>query len=107
MGRIEGQLPSNRVLLARLAADLDGEVSTSATDAGLVKNLVMAQSIATVVQEALSLTSNHGLSRRNPFERHLRDVLCGRPIRLRRTASGWLRGVRHCRAGDERAASGL
>ncbi|MBF5003589.1 acyl-CoA dehydrogenase family protein [Diaphorobacter caeni] len=77
VGRIEGQLLSNRVLLARLAADLDGEVSTSATDAGLVKNLVMAQSIA-VVQEALSLTSNHGLSRRNPLERHLRDVLCGR-----------------------------
>ncbi|WP_353236078.1 acyl-CoA dehydrogenase family protein [Diaphorobacter ruginosibacter] len=77
VGRIEGQLLSNRVLLARLAADLDAGVPTSATDAGLVKNLVMAQAIA-VVQDALSLSSNHGLSRRNPLERHLRDVLCGR-----------------------------
>ena len=31
-----------------------------------------------LVQEALALSSNHGLSRANPLERHLRDVLCGR-----------------------------
>jgi alkylation response protein AidB-like acyl-CoA dehydrogenase len=31
-----------------------------------------------VVEDALSLTSNHGLSRANPLERHYRDVLCGR-----------------------------
>jgi hypothetical protein len=30
------------------------------------------------VEDALSLTSNHGLSRNNPLERHYRDVLCGR-----------------------------
>jgi alkylation response protein AidB-like acyl-CoA dehydrogenase len=30
------------------------------------------------VEDALSLSSNHGLSRANPLERHYRDVLCGR-----------------------------
>ena len=30
------------------------------------------------VQAALQLSSNHGLARKNPLERHLRDVLCGR-----------------------------
>jgi alkylation response protein AidB-like acyl-CoA dehydrogenase len=31
-----------------------------------------------VVEEALSLTGNHGLIRSNPLERHYRDVLCAR-----------------------------
>jgi alkylation response protein AidB-like acyl-CoA dehydrogenase len=30
------------------------------------------------VQEAVQLAGNHGLSRANPLERHLRDVLCAR-----------------------------
>ena len=77
VGRIEGLLFSNRVLLDRLASDLDSGAGASVVEAGLAKNLVMAQAIA-VVQDALALTSNHGLSRHNPLERHLRDVLCGR-----------------------------
>ena len=31
-----------------------------------------------VVEDALSLTGNHGLTRANPLERHYRDVLRGR-----------------------------
>ena len=31
-----------------------------------------------VVELALQLSGNHGLSRRNPLERHYRDVLCSR-----------------------------
>jgi alkylation response protein AidB-like acyl-CoA dehydrogenase len=31
-----------------------------------------------VVQRAVELTGNPGLSRGNPLERHLRDVLCAR-----------------------------
>ena len=77
VGRLEGLLLSNRYLLDRLARDIDAGQSISATDAGLVKNLVMEQSIQ-VVQEAVRLSSNHGLTRHNPLERHLRDVLCGR-----------------------------
>jgi len=30
------------------------------------------------VEQALSLTGNHGLSHANPLERHWRDVLCAR-----------------------------
>ena len=30
------------------------------------------------VQEAVALCGNHALSRANPLERHLRDVLCAR-----------------------------
>ncbi len=78
VGKIDALLLSNKTLLERFASDLDkGAELFSAADAGLVKNLVMRQAIE-VVQEAIALTSNHGLSRHNPLERHLRDVLCGR-----------------------------
>ncbi|MEG1454437.1 MAG: acyl-CoA dehydrogenase family protein, partial [Comamonas sp.] len=57
--------------------ELDGGAQVPLADSGLIKTLVMRQAVD-IVQEALALTSNHGLSRRNPLERHLRDVLCGR-----------------------------
>jgi alkylation response protein AidB-like acyl-CoA dehydrogenase len=31
-----------------------------------------------VVQRTVEASGNHGLSRANPLERHLRDVLCAR-----------------------------
>ncbi|MFC7205970.1 acyl-CoA dehydrogenase family protein [Comamonas endophytica] len=77
VGRIEALLLSNQRLLASLASDLDRGEQIALAESGLVKTLVMRQA-AELVQEALALTSNHGLSRRNPLERHLRDVLCGR-----------------------------
>jgi len=77
VGRIEALLLSNRRLLSGLADDLDQGMQVPLADSGLVKTLVMRQAVE-LVQEALALTSNHGLSRRNPLERHLRDVLCGR-----------------------------
>lgn len=77
VGRIEALLLSSRRLLASLAQDVDGTTPVSAVQAGLLKTLVM-RSAVDVVQEALALSSNHGLSRANPLERHLRDVLCGR-----------------------------
>ena len=49
----------------------------SVTDSGLLKHAVTAQSID-VVERALKLCGNHGLTRHNPLQRHLRDVLCGR-----------------------------
>jgi len=39
---------------------------------------VATQNAIEVVQAALQMSSNHGLARKNPLERHLRDVLCGR-----------------------------
>lgn len=77
VGRIEALLLSNQRLLASLARDLDQGAQVPLADSGLIKTLVMRQAVE-LVQEALALTSNHGLSRRNPLERHLRDVLCGR-----------------------------
>lgn len=77
VGRIEALLLSNRRLIASLARDLDGGAQVPLADSGLIKTLVMRQAVE-IVQEALALTSNHGLSRRNPLERHLRDVLFGR-----------------------------
>ena len=49
----------------------------SAIEANSVKLTVTNNAVA-AVEEALSLTGNHGLSRTNPLERHYRDVLCGR-----------------------------
>jgi alkylation response protein AidB-like acyl-CoA dehydrogenase len=44
---------------------------------GLIKTLAADHAIR-AVEEAVALTGNHGLSRSNPLERHLRDVLCAR-----------------------------
>lgn len=77
VGRIEALLLSSRRLLAGLAQDVDAGTPVGAVDGGLLKAVVMRNAVD-AVQEALALTSNHGLSRRNPLERHLRDVLCGR-----------------------------
>jgi alkylation response protein AidB-like acyl-CoA dehydrogenase len=46
-------------------------------DSGLIKSVTTNNAVE-VVQAAISLSSNHGISRKNPLERHLRDVLCGR-----------------------------
>jgi alkylation response protein AidB-like acyl-CoA dehydrogenase len=40
--------------------------------------LTVTNNAVSVVEDALSLSSNHGLSRTNPLERHYPDVLCGR-----------------------------
>ena len=41
-------------------------------------NTVVAENAIAAVQAAMELTGNPGLSRSNPLERHLRDVLCAR-----------------------------
>lgn len=77
LGRIEGLLLTNDRLLSSLAQDVDSGTLVPTVDSGLVKAIVTRNAID-AVQAALELTSNHGLARRNPLERHLRDVLCGR-----------------------------
>ena len=77
VGEIEALLHVNRVLLDRAAADVDAGRPPGAIDSGLLKHTVTTQAIR-AVEAALKLTGNHGLSRRNPLERHHRDVLCGR-----------------------------
>ncbi|MFC0386155.1 acyl-CoA dehydrogenase family protein [Muricoccus vinaceus] len=72
VGRIEALILTNE----RLVADAAREPAT-ATGYGLMKTVAADNAIA-AVQEAVALCGNHGLSRANPLERHLRDVLCAR-----------------------------
>ena len=76
-GAIEARLAINARLIDSFAADFDDGVLLSASESNIIKLTVTNNAIA-VVEDALSLTSNHGLTRANPLERHYRDVLCGR-----------------------------
>jgi alkylation response protein AidB-like acyl-CoA dehydrogenase len=77
LGGIEARLAVNARLIDGLAGDVDDGAAPSAADAGAVKLTVTSNAVA-VVEDALALSGNHGLSRANPLERHHRDVLCGR-----------------------------
>jgi len=72
LGQIETWLFSNQVLLD---AAIAGRVG--AAEGARVKLLVTNQAIQ-VVETALRLSGNPGLTRDNPLERHYRNVLCGR-----------------------------
>jgi alkylation response protein AidB-like acyl-CoA dehydrogenase len=71
-GRIDALLLTNRVLLDAGAA---GAVPVG--EAHAIKYLVSRNAIE-AVEIALEASSNPGLSRDNPLERHYRDVLCAR-----------------------------
>jgi alkylation response protein AidB-like acyl-CoA dehydrogenase len=82
VGQIEALLHTSDRLLAAVAEDAD---SLSPTDSAphLNQSAQLAKLTATTnairaVELGLELTGNPGLSRRNPLERHYRDVLCGR-----------------------------
>ncbi len=77
VGSIEAQLLVNDRLIRTFAQEFDKNGTASPVEAGFIKLTVTNNAIA-VVEEALLLTGNHGLSRSNPLERHHRDVLCGR-----------------------------
>jgi alkylation response protein AidB-like acyl-CoA dehydrogenase len=77
VGGIEARLAVNARLIESFAGDFDNGVLLSASESNIIKLTVTNNAVA-VVEDALSLTSNHGLTRANPLERHYRDVLCGR-----------------------------
>lgn len=77
VGSIEAKLAVNARLIRSLAADIDAGAHLDAVDGNVIK-LTVTNNAISAVEEALSLTSNHGLSRANPLERLYRDVLCGR-----------------------------
>lgn len=77
VGGIEAKLAVNARLLDTFARDVDDGVALTAVEANILK-LTVTNNAVSVVEDALSLTSNHGLTRTNPLERHYRDVLCGR-----------------------------
>jgi alkylation response protein AidB-like acyl-CoA dehydrogenase len=77
VGAIDARLAVNARLIDSFARDFDEGVVLEAAESNIVKLTVTNNAVA-AVEDALSLTSNHGLSRTNPLERHYRDVLCGR-----------------------------
>ncbi|MCW5623134.1 MAG: acyl-CoA/acyl-ACP dehydrogenase [Burkholderiales bacterium] len=78
VGEIEVLLRTSGVLLAAAAEQADADpAALNSIDPGIVKHQVTENAIR-VVELAVALVGNAGLSRRNPLERHLRDVLCGR-----------------------------
>jgi alkylation response protein AidB-like acyl-CoA dehydrogenase len=77
VGGIETRLAVNARLIESFATDFDSGFQLSPIESNIVK-LTVTNNAVKAVEDALSLTSNHGLSRTNPLERHYRDVLCGR-----------------------------
>lgn len=77
VGDIDVRLRVNARLISTTADDFDAGASVSANEVAAVKLTVTNNAVA-IVESALSLSGNHGLSRNNPLERHYRDVLCGR-----------------------------
>ncbi len=77
VGGIEARLAVNARLIDSFAGDFDDGVVLSTSESHIIKLTVTNNAVA-AVEDALSLTSNHGLTRANPLERHYRDVLCGR-----------------------------
>lgn len=76
-GENERLLSINARLVASLAAETDAGVPPAPQEAGFVK-LTVTENAIEAVQRVSELCGNAALSRKNPLERHLRDVLCAR-----------------------------
>ena len=77
VGEIESALGSAADLVDAVARRVDDGDEVAVTRAPAVK-LVATRAAIGAVEQALALTGNNGLSRKNPLERHYRDVLCSR-----------------------------
>ena len=77
VGEIESALGSAADLVDALARRVDDGDQAALARAPAVK-LVATRAAIGAVEQALALTGNNGLSRKNPLERHYRDVLCSR-----------------------------
>jgi len=76
-GEIETLLQVNRTLIETAAADADRGEGPDNVASNNIKYVATANAIR-AVQIGLELTGNPGLTRKNPLERHYRDVLCSR-----------------------------
>ncbi len=76
-GEIEVLLYSNRLLLESAAERIESGREVSPVEANMIKYVATGNAIR-AVEIGLELTGNPGLSRKNPLERHYRDVLCSR-----------------------------
>jgi alkylation response protein AidB-like acyl-CoA dehydrogenase len=77
VGEIESALGSAADLVDAVARRVDDGDEAALAHAPAVK-LVATRAAIGAVEQALALTGNNGLSRKNPLERHYRDVLCSR-----------------------------
>jgi alkylation response protein AidB-like acyl-CoA dehydrogenase len=77
LGEIEAALTAAGDLVDHLAARADAGEAAAAAHAGIAKLTATRAAIGSV-EQAVALIGNNALTRRNPLERHLRDVLCAR-----------------------------
>jgi alkylation response protein AidB-like acyl-CoA dehydrogenase len=78
MGEMQALLYANERLIYGLAESLDrGDVSGGPSQPALVKYLATNNAVR-IVDTAMGLIGNPGLSRTHPLERYHRDVLCSR-----------------------------
>ncbi len=77
LGGVEALLGANRRLLDSAARDVDEGHPPSPVECGLLKT-TCAENAIEAVQRVVAAAGNPALSRREPLERHLRDVLCAR-----------------------------
>jgi alkylation response protein AidB-like acyl-CoA dehydrogenase len=76
-GEIDALLQVNATLIESAAIAADAGRGPDAVAANNIKYVATANAIR-AVQIGLELTGNPGISRKNPLERHYRDVLCSR-----------------------------
>lgn len=77
VGEIDIALSGAERLTGALATAVDaGEPGAAEESAGA--KLLGTRAAIDAVQQAVALVGNHGLTRRHPLQRHLRDVLCSR-----------------------------
>lgn len=76
-GEIDALLQANATLIQSAAFAADAGQAPDAVAANNIKYIATSNAIR-AVQIGLELTGNPGLSRKNPLERHYRDVLCSR-----------------------------
>jgi alkylation response protein AidB-like acyl-CoA dehydrogenase len=77
IGEVQSRLLVNARLISSAAAETDAGSPPSLAESFLLKT-VLAENAVRAVEGAAALAGNHALSRNNPMERHLRDVLCAR-----------------------------
>lgn len=77
VGEIDAALGTSADLLDALAARVDSGDEAAAVRAPGAK-LTVTRAAISAVEQAVALVGNNGLTRRNPLERHYRDVLCSR-----------------------------
>jgi alkylation response protein AidB-like acyl-CoA dehydrogenase len=77
VGEIEAALTGADDLVDGLALRVDAGDETVAGHPSIAK-LIATRAAIGAVEQAVALVGNNGLTRKNPLERHYRDVLCAR-----------------------------